>query len=38
MKRMDERISESVLRWFGRVKKIGNDRITKRGVCEEMWM
>ena len=35
-KGLDERIEEGVLRWFGHVERIENDRITKRvytGEC-----
>ena len=35
-KGVDERIDEGVLRWFGLVKRMENDRIDKRvyvGVC-----
>ena len=35
-KRVDERIDEDVLRWFGRVERMESGRIAKRvyvGVC-----
>ena len=35
-KAMDERIDEGVLRWFGHVERMENDRIAKRvyvGLC-----
>ena len=32
---MDERIDEGVLRWFGRVERMENDRIAKRVYLEE---
>ena len=35
-KRVDERIDEGILRWFGHVEGMENDRIVKRvsvGVC-----
>ena len=28
---------ESVLRWFGHMEKMENDRITKKGVCGRVW-
>ena len=30
-------MDESVLRWFGHIEKIGNDRIVKR-VCVCVWV
>ena len=36
VKKVDERIKETILRWFGRIERRENDRITKRvyvGVC-----
>ena len=30
MKGVNEKIDESVLRWFGHVERMGNDRISKR--------
>ena len=36
MKKVDERIDDGVLWWFGHVERIENDRIPKRvyaGVC-----
>ena len=34
-KRVDERIDEGVLRWFGHVKRMENDRIAKRVYVRE---
>ena len=32
---LDERIDESVLRWFGHVERMENDRFAKRVCIEE---
>ena len=32
MKGVDEKINESVPRWFGHIERMGNDRIAKK-VC-----
>ena len=40
-KRVDERIDEGVLRWFGHVERMKNDRIAKclyRGACGSRWV
>ena len=34
-KGLDEEIDEVVLRWFGHVERMENDRITKRAYVEE---
>ena len=34
-KRVDERIDEGVLRWFGHVERMENDRIAKRVYVRE---
>ena len=37
-KRMDERINESILRWFSHIERTGNDRIAKRVyIWESVW-
>ena len=32
---VDERIDESILRWFGHIERLENDRITKRAYVGE---
>ena len=34
---VDEKIDEGVLRWFGNVKRMENDRIAKRVYVEVCW-
>ena len=34
-KEVDERIGQSVLRWFGHIERMGDDRITKRVYVEQ---
>ena len=34
-KGVDEKINEGVLRWFGHVERMENDRIAKEGLCRK---
>ena len=36
-KGLDKMIDEGVLRWFGHVEKMANDRIPKRVYVEVLW-